>query len=125
MWGDSAVGNAIVHFEIIGKDAPGVKAFYSELFGWKIGDLMPDMGNYGLIDEASSGLAGGVGQSDDGAPRVTVYAQADDLQATLDHAVALGGSIVMGPTPIPGVTTLALFADPDGNVIGLTTGTSS
>ncbi|HUZ68239.1 MAG TPA: VOC family protein [Candidatus Saccharimonadales bacterium] len=119
------MGNPIVHFEIIGKDAAKIKAFYSELFGWKIGDLMPDMGNYGLIDGESSGLAGGVGQSDDGAPRVTVYAQAEDLQATLDHAVALGGSIMMPPTPIPGVTTLALLADPDGNVIGLTTGTSS
>jgi uncharacterized protein len=119
------MGNPIVHFEIIGKDAARVKAFYSELFGWTIGDLMPDMGNYGLIDGASSGLAGGVGQSDDGAPRVTVYAQATDLQATLDHAVALGGSIVMPPTEIPGVTTLAMLADPDGNIFGLTTGTSS
>ena len=119
------MGNPIVHFEIIGKDAAKVKAFYSELFGWKIGDLMPDMGNYGLIDAETSGIPGGVGQSDDGAPRVTVYAQATDIQATLDHAVALGATIVMAPTEIPGVTTLALFADPDGNIIGLTTGMSS
>jgi uncharacterized protein len=119
------MGNPIVHFEIIGKDAARVKAFYSELFGWKIGDLMPDMGNYGLIDAESSGIPGGVGQSDDGAPRVTVYAEATDIQATLDHAVALGATVVMAPTEIPGVTTLALFADPDGNVIGLTTGMSS
>ena len=60
------MGNAIVHFEIIGKDAAQLKEFYSELFGWKIGELMPDMGNYGLIDGRASGLAGGVGQSDDG-----------------------------------------------------------
>jgi hypothetical protein len=119
------MGNPIVHFEIIGKDAAKVKAFYSELFGWKIGDLMHDMGNYGLIDGASSGLAGGVGQSDDGTSRVTIYAQASDLQATLDHAVALGGSILMAPTEIPGVTTLAMFADPDDNIVGLTTGTGS
>jgi predicted enzyme related to lactoylglutathione lyase len=119
------MGSPIVHFEIIGKDATKVKAFYSDLFGWKIGDLMPDMGNYGLIDAASSGLAGGVGQSDDGTPRMTVYAEVDDLQATLDHAVALGGSVIMPPTEIPGVTTLALLADPDGNVMGLTKGTSS
>lgn len=49
----------------------------------------------------------------------------DDLQAMLDHAVALGGTVVMPATEIPGVTMLALFADPDGNAIGLTTGTSS
>ena len=55
------MGNPIVHFEIIGKDAARVKAFYSALFGWTI----------------------------------------------------------------PGVTTLAMLADPDGDIFGLTTGTSS
>jgi predicted enzyme related to lactoylglutathione lyase len=119
------MGSPIVHFEIIGNDASRTKSFYSELFGWKIGDLMPDMGNYGLIDGASSALPGGVGQSDDGNPRVTVYAEVPDLQATLDQAVALGGSVVMPPTEIPGVTTLALFTDPDGNVMGLTKASSS
>jgi hypothetical protein len=116
------MGSPIVHFELIGKDAATLKAFYSQLFDWKIGELMPDMGNYGLIDAESSGLAGGVGQSDDGKPRTSVYAQVPDLQATLDKVVALGGSVVMPPTEIPGVTTLALFSDPAGNVFGLTKG---
>jgi predicted enzyme related to lactoylglutathione lyase len=115
------MGSPIVHFEVIGKDAAGLREFYTELFGWEIGELMPDMGNYGLIDGASSGLAGGVGQSDD-KPRVTVYVQVPDLQATLDKVVALGGAVVMPPTEIPGVTWLALFTDPDGNVFGLTKG---
>ena len=115
------MGSPVVHFEVIGKDAAGLREFYTELFGWEIGELMPDMGNYGLIDAASSGLAGGVGQSDD-KPRVTVYAQVPDLQATLDKVVALGGAVVMPPTEIPGVTWLALFTDPDGNVFGLTKG---
>ena len=46
------MGSPIVHFELIGKDAAQLKAFYTQLFGWEIGDLMPDMGNYGLIDGA-------------------------------------------------------------------------
>jgi uncharacterized protein len=116
------MGSPIVHFEIIGKDAARLKTFYTEIFDWKIGDLTPDMGNYGLIDGASSGLAGGVGQSDDGKPRTSVYAQVPDLQATLDKVVALGGSVVMPPTEILPGTTLALFTDPAGNVVGLTKG---
>jgi predicted enzyme related to lactoylglutathione lyase len=116
------MGSPIVHFELIGKDAAQLKAFYTEVFDWKIGDLMPDMGNYGLIDAESSGLAGGIGQSDDGKPRSSVYAQVPDLQATLDKVVALGGSVVMPPTEIPGVATLALFSDPFGNIVGLTRG---
>ncbi len=116
------MGSPIVHIEFIGKDAAQLKAFYTEVFGWKIGELMPDMGNYGLIDGESSGLAGGVGQSDDGKPRESVYAQVPDLQATLDKVVALGGSVVMPPTELPGVATLALFSDPAGNIVGLTSG---
>jgi hypothetical protein len=116
------MGSPIVHFEIIGSDAPKLKEFYTELFGWKIGELVPEMGNYGLIEGDSSGLAGGIGQSDDGKPRSTVYAQVPDLQASLDQAVAHGGSVVMPPTEIPGVVTMAMFADPAGNVVGLIKG---
>ena len=116
------MGSPIVHFELIGKDAARLKAFYTAVFDWKIGELAPDMGNYGLIDAESSGLAGGVGQSDDGKPRTSVYAQVPDLQATLDKVVANGGSTLMPPTEIPGVATLALFSDPDGNIFGLTRG---
>jgi uncharacterized protein len=116
------MGAPVVHFEIMGKDAAQLKEFYSELFGWKVGELTPEMGYYGLVDGETSGLAGGIGQSDDGKPRSTVYTQVSDLQATLDQVVALGGSVVMPPTEIPGVTSIAMFADPAGNVFGLTTG---
>jgi uncharacterized protein len=51
--------------------------------------------------------------------RVTIYVEVPDLQAALDRAVKLGGSVVTPPTEIPGVTAIALFADPDGNVTGL------
>ena len=114
--------NQVVHFEIIGKDAIKLQKFYRELFSWKVGDAMPDMGYYGLVDGETSGLAGGIGQEPDGSTRVTVYVQVPDLSATLDQAVAMGGKVVMPPMEIPGVVTLAQLADPDGNVIGLVKG---
>jgi predicted enzyme related to lactoylglutathione lyase len=117
------MGSPIVHFELIGRDAAQLKEFYTQLFDWKIGELMPpDMGSYGLIDGTSSGLAGGVGQSADGSPRTSVYAQVPDLQATLDKAVELGATVVMPPTEIVPGTTLAMFTDPAGNTFGLTKG---
>jgi hypothetical protein len=116
------LGQPIVHFEIMGKDAIKLQKFYAELFSWKVGEAMPDMGFYGLVDPGSSGLPGGIGQEEDGSTRVTVYAQVPDLQATLDQAVAMGGKVVMPPMEIPGVVTLAQLADPDGNVIGLVKG---
>jgi uncharacterized protein len=116
------MGQPIVHFEIIGTDATKLQAFYRELFAWQIGEPAPEFGQYALVDGGSSGLAGGIGQSQDGKPQVTVYVQVPDLQATLDRAVAGGGKVVMPPMEIPGVVTMAQFADPDGNVIGLIKG---
>jgi len=112
-----------MHFEIIGNDGPRLHKFYADLFDWNVGESMPDMGHYALVDGASSGLPGGIGQAMDGSgPRVTVYIQVPDLQATLDNAVAMGGQVLMPPTEIPNIVTLAMFADPDGNAIGLIKG---
>jgi predicted enzyme related to lactoylglutathione lyase len=48
--------------------------------------------------------------------------QVDDLQAALDKAESLGGKTVMAPDQVPGGPALAMFADPEGNVIGLVSG---
>jgi predicted enzyme related to lactoylglutathione lyase len=48
------------------------------------------------------------------------FVQVPDLQATLDQAVAKGATVLMPPTEIPGTVTLAMFADPEGNMMGLT-----
>jgi predicted enzyme related to lactoylglutathione lyase len=37
----------------------------------------------------------------------------------IDKAESLGGKTLMGPEEIPGAVTLVMFADPDGNVVGL------
>lgn len=116
------MGQPIVHFEIMGKDAIGLQKFYAQMFGWKIGEAHPDIGFYGLVDGGSSGLPGGIGQEPGGSTRVTIYVQVPDLQATLDQAVAMGGKVVMPPMEIPGAVTMAQFADPDGNVTGLVKG---
>lgn len=112
------MGNAVVHFEVIGSDGPALEKFYGELFGWHI-QSMPEM-SYGIVDvHAGAGINGGIGTTQDGTKRVTVYAEVDDPASTLDRAAALGGRVVMPVMEIPGAVTLAQFADPDGNVIGL------
>ena len=46
----------------------------------------------------------------------------DDLQASLDRAETLGGKALVPPTDLPdGYGRFAMFADPDGNTIGLWT----
>ena len=79
--------------------------------------------NYGLVDAHVEGSpSGGIGPTQGGPGWVTVYVQVDDLQAYLNKAESLGGKTIMPPTEIPDYVTIALFADPHGNTIGLVKG---
>lgn len=113
------MGKPIVHFSINGKDALKLQEFYARLFDWKVAPPMMEYAKYALVDGESSGLAGGIGESQDGSSSVTLFIEVPDLQEALDQAVALGGSVVMPPMEMPGIVTMAEFADPNGNVIGL------
>jgi hypothetical protein len=107
----------VLHFEILGPDGPALQKYYADLFGWEINSDNPQ--NYGMVTGIEPGIGGGVGPSQDGNPFVTVYVQSDDLQASLDKAESLGGKKVMDPMDIEGGPSIAMFADPQGNVIGL------
>ena len=110
--------NPVLHFEIMGKDGAATQKFYREVFDWEVNADNPM--NYGVVTaQEEKGIGGGVGANPEGATYVTVYMAVPDLQATLDKAEAAGGTTVMGPTDIPGVVTMAMFKDPDGNLIGI------
>ena len=112
------MGNAVVHFEIHGSDAEKLGKFYSELLGWQT-QYMPEMSDV-MVDTASgAGINGGIGDQSQTSAKVTVYIEADDLDAKLKEIEALGGKTVTPPTEIPNVVTFALFQDPQGNVVGL------
>lgn len=113
------MGQPVVHFEINGPDSEKLKSFYGALFDWKIDSNNPY--NYGMID-TGGGLNGGISSPPDGSRYITIYIAVPDLQAALDKAESLGGKTVMPPTEIPGAVTMALFADPAGNVTGLIKG---
>jgi len=109
----------VVHFEILGKDASKLHSFYGDLFDWKINADNPM--NYGLVEAAGEGsIGGGIGSAQDGQPgQVTFYVGVPDINAALSKAESMGGKTVMPETEIPDMVTFALFADPEGNVVGL------
>jgi predicted enzyme related to lactoylglutathione lyase len=111
------MGNPVVHFEIAGGDAERSRAFYGELFEWDIARE----GMYALVDtRAETGIRGGLLQTPpDVPPYVTFYVSVDDLDKYLRRAGELGGRTIVGPMSIPGIGAFAMFADPDGNVVGL------
>ena len=111
------MGNPVIHFEVTGKDGQALAGFYEQLFGWKTQGL-PEMG-YWLVEKEGDGIAGGIGTSQEGPGQVTFYVQVDDPQAALDKAESLGGKTVLPVMTIPNMVTLALFADPEGHVVGV------
>ncbi len=109
----------VVHFEILGPDAPRLQMFYSSLFGWKIDG--ENSLQYGMVEPGvggpPNGIGGGIARSD--SPSVTVYVQVADLEETLRRAERMGGKTLVPPTDVPGGPTVAQFQDPAGNRIGL------
>ena len=112
------MGNRIIHAEVVGKDGPALQAFYGKLFDWQQNTDLP--GGYAMTDEAASGIVLGTGPAPDGgAGWVTFYVSVHDLDASLAKAVDLGGTVVAPKfSPAP-ETWLAMVADPEGHVIGL------
>ena len=109
----------VIHFEIVGKDQKALQSYYSTLFGWQFDTSAP--GGYGMSDPAATGIIVGVGATPDGsAGHVTGYVTVSDIDATLGKAVSLGGKVIMPKfSPGPGAT-IALVADPEGHIVGLT-----
>jgi predicted enzyme related to lactoylglutathione lyase len=111
------MGQPVVHFEIGCRNSPKTQEFYGKLFGWKI----TQHGPAAMIDTGAGGGINGHITALGHEPHhyVTFYVQVDDLQATLDEAVRLGGKTLVPPTEVPGMGSFAWLADIDGNVIGL------
>jgi uncharacterized protein len=106
----------VVHFEVVGKDGNALRRYFSDLFGWEF-EVHEEL-KYGIVPREEPGIGGGVGESDE-ASYATFYVQVDDVQGSLDKAVELGGTAVMGPMDIPMGPTIAMFHDPEGHPIGL------
>jgi predicted enzyme related to lactoylglutathione lyase len=109
----------VIQFEVVGRDGAALQDFYSKLFDWKFDTNNP--GGYGMSSADQTGVTVGVGQTQDGsAGHVTGYVTVADIDAALARATELGGHVVAPKfSPGPGAT-IALLADPEGHVIGLT-----
>jgi uncharacterized protein len=111
------MGATVVHVEVTGKNGEALQEFYKDVLGWSLDTNNP--GGYGMYRQGD-GLTGGIGATQDGsAGQVTFYVHADDPQAILDKVAARGGQVVMPLTEVAPETTIALFADPEGHVVGI------
>jgi uncharacterized protein len=107
----------VVFFEIGCRDRDKTGAFFSEMFGW---NLRPD-GPSLMLDQGEKGGIGGhiVALGHEPHNYTMFYVQVEDLKASLDQAVSLGGKVCVPPVEVPGSGTFAWITDPEGNTIGL------
>ena len=74
-----------------------------------------------MTDPAKTGIVVGIGATPDGsAGHVTGYVKVSDIDATVARVTSLGGSVIMPKFSPDGTAHLALIADPEGHVVGLT-----
>jgi predicted enzyme related to lactoylglutathione lyase len=118
------MGQPVVHFEVIGKDADRLRGYYSDLFGWEIDASNPM--KYGVVQREGNlsadgaGIGGGVGAGPEGYPgHVTFYVEVPDVEASLAKAERLGGTRVMGPDKVMEGVEIGLFNDPEGHMVGV------
>jgi hypothetical protein len=115
-------GPQICHWEIQSQTPETLHAFYGDVFGWKIDASNPM--KYGMVSSGrgSGGIDGGIGGTG-GTPgsRVLVYANVPEINAMLAKIEARGGRTLMPRTDV-GPVIMALYADPEGNVMGIIEG---
>jgi predicted enzyme related to lactoylglutathione lyase len=110
------MSNPVVWFEVMGQDADKLRSFYGKLLGWKFQTDNPM--NYGMVEAGEGGIAGGIGQLEEGQGWSTFYTKVNDLEAAVELAQSLGSSVRMPITELPD-TRLAVVSDPEGNAVGL------
>jgi hypothetical protein len=113
-------GPQIVHWEIQSQSPDKLHGFYASVFGWKVDANNPM--NYGMVNSGGDdGINGGIGGSPAPGSRVLVYANVDDINASLAKVETHGGRTIMPRTDV-GPVIMALYTDPEGNVMGIIEG---
>lgn len=115
------MNNPVVHFEIRSQDPAALHEYYTKLFDWQV--QHHEAIDYRVVSTKgggdSVGINGGIGASGGAPNTVTFYVQVDDIKERLKKAIELGGTEIVPVTTIPGSVTFAMFADPQGNCVGL------
>jgi len=113
--------NRIVHFEIPATDPKALTGFYAELFGWNFQQAPIPGVEYWLCNTGSGspGIDGAIMQRMNAGQPWMNYVDVESIDASLDHAVRLGGKVALPKTPVAEMGFVAAVMDPQGNLCGL------
>ncbi|HTP22212.1 MAG TPA: VOC family protein [Solirubrobacteraceae bacterium] len=104
-------------------DPEAAVAFYRDLFGWEIEDVMPhDMKGRYFMARLRGGDVAGIGSVPEGAPPVAAwntYVWVDSADETATKVTQAGGSVLMEPFDVMDAGRMAVFSDPEGAVFSV------
>ncbi|HEX4682710.1 MAG TPA: VOC family protein [Gemmatimonadaceae bacterium] len=122
----AATGNhgRFIWHELMTKDSQAAQKFYTEVVGWSAAKQAEmdytvfssgDMPCAGLMDIPEHAAAMGA------RPAWLGYVEVDDVDATIEHATRLGGSMLGPAQTVPGVGRFAVMRDPQAAAFGIVT----
>jgi uncharacterized protein len=115
------MGNPFVHVELTTSDTGKAKAFYGELFDWKLDDVEMGPGFTYTMIGVGEGTGGGLMKTPaPGVPTAWLpYVLVDDVSAATTKAKSLGAIVVKDVTEVPNAGSFSVILDPTGAAIGL------
>jgi predicted enzyme related to lactoylglutathione lyase len=122
------MNGSVVHFEVPYDDADRARAFYADVFGWKI-QPVPEF-DYNFVQTGATAegtgmpaepgyIGGGMFQRQEPVTRPVITINVDDMTAALAAIAAHGGAAVGDPMPVGEMGVSAYFTDSEGNLMGL------
>lgn len=122
--------NPVTHFEMPAEDRQRLMKFYSSVFGWKMMEMGPEMGNYVMAHTAETdadhmvktpgAINGGFFMKSGDQPNIpSVVISVEDVRAQMKKVVEGGGKIIGEPQEVPGIGLWVVFTDSEGNRVSM------
>jgi hypothetical protein len=112
------MSNPFTYAELQTQDPAAAKAFYRQLFDWKVEDHATPAGVYTEIDPGE-GFPGGMRRAQEGASHWLPYIKVSDVAASTAAAKRLGAQPVKENVDIPQMGRYSVLLDPTGAPFGL------
>ena len=120
----AAAPGRVVWTELLAADDAAASSFYASVVGYDAQVIERRGGTYTLLRADGVSRAGILRNPTDWKPQWLTYFGVEDPGAAAERASALGGRVLLAPTPDVREGTMALVSDPSGAVFALQKSTS-
>jgi predicted enzyme related to lactoylglutathione lyase len=112
------MAHPVIHAEIRSADPDRTRAFFADLFGWKVASEGAFPGYTFMDTGAEGGPYVAISPRQAAEDEVLFFVGVEDVAATLTRAEELGGTIVQPVQHVPG-TSFGVFTDAQGHRVGV------